>query len=69
MYCRATGRDGIEDINYYLAYNLFRIAGILQGIMKRAVDGTASNARALEAGQRTRLMADLGWQYAQRFKQ
>lgn len=67
MYCGATGRKQIEGIDYYLAYNLFRIAGILQGIMKRAVDGTASSAQALEAGQRARTMAELGWHYAQRF--
>jgi aminoglycoside phosphotransferase (APT) family kinase protein len=67
MYCKATGRQSIEGINYYLAYNLFRIAGILQGIMKRAVDGTASSAQALEAGARARTMAELGWHYAQQF--
>src|SRR5665213_790260 len=66
MYCQATGRQGIADINFYLAYNMFRIAGILQGIRKRVVDGTAANASALEAGKRTRPMAELGWAYAQR---
>ncbi len=65
-YCSATGRTGIPNLDFYLAYNLFRIAGILQGIMKRAVDGTAASAQAFEAGKRTRLMAELGWQYAQR---
>ncbi|AQW32431.1 phosphotransferase (plasmid) [Ralstonia syzygii subsp. celebesensis] len=59
-----TGRRITGDWNFYLAYNMFRIAGILQGIMKRVVDGTASSAQALEAGQRARPMAELGWQYA-----
>jgi aminoglycoside phosphotransferase (APT) family kinase protein len=53
-----------EDIGFYLAYNMFRLAGILQGIMKRYVDGTASSAQALKAGQATRPMAEMGWAYA-----
>jgi aminoglycoside phosphotransferase (APT) family kinase protein len=63
-YCNATGRDHIPDLDFYLAYNMFRIAGILQGIMKRVVDGTAANEQALESGKRTRPMAELGWHYA-----
>jgi aminoglycoside phosphotransferase (APT) family kinase protein len=68
LYCRATGRSGITDIDFYLAYNMFRIAGIVQGIMKRVVDGTASSAQAVEAGKRARPMAELGWRYAQRVR-
>ncbi len=66
MYCAATGRSGIADVDFYLAYNMFRIAGILQGIMKRVVDGTAASPQAAEAGARARMMAELGWSYAQR---
>jgi aminoglycoside phosphotransferase (APT) family kinase protein len=66
MYCKATGRRGIADVDFYLAYNMFRIAGILQGIMKRVVDGTAASEQAAAAGARARMMADLGWSYAQR---
>jgi aminoglycoside phosphotransferase (APT) family kinase protein len=44
QYCRRTGRDRIENWDFYLAYNMFRLAAILQGIMKRFVDGTAANA-------------------------
>lgn len=65
-YCQATGRAGIPDIDFYLAYNMFRIAGILQGIMKRVVDGTAANEQAIESGRRARAMAVLGWTYAER---
>ncbi len=65
-YCRATGRSGIANVDFYLAYNMFRIAGILQGIMKRVVDGTAASAQAAAAGSRARPMAELGWTYAQR---
>jgi aminoglycoside phosphotransferase (APT) family kinase protein len=68
LYCKATGRAGIADIDFYLAYNMFRIAGIVQGIMKRVVDGTAASAQAVEAGKRARPMAELGWTYALRVK-
>ena len=65
-YCEATGRSGIRDVDFYLAYNMFRIAGILQGIMKRVADGTAASAQAAAAGSRARTMAELGWTYAQK---
>jgi aminoglycoside phosphotransferase (APT) family kinase protein len=66
-YAARTGKTiRIEDFNFYLAYNMFRLAGIMQGIMKRYVDGTASSAQALENGKAARPMAELGWQYAQR---
>jgi aminoglycoside phosphotransferase (APT) family kinase protein len=56
------------DWNFYLAYNMFRIAAILQGIMKRVVDGTAASAQALDAGRRARPMAELAWRYAQKVR-
>jgi aminoglycoside phosphotransferase (APT) family kinase protein len=65
-YCRRTGREGIADWAFYLAYNLFRLAAILQGIAKRALDGTASSAEAADAGARARPLAELGWRYAER---
>jgi len=62
-YCRRTGRSGIDAStwDYYMAYNLFRIAAITQGIAKRVVDGTAASEYAREAGSRTRPLAELGW--------
>ena len=65
-YCKRTERAGIENWNFYLAYNMFRLGAILQGIMKRYVDGTAASKQAHDAGQRARPMAELGWQYAER---
>jgi aminoglycoside phosphotransferase (APT) family kinase protein len=63
-YCERTGKTiRPEDFNFYLAYNLFRMAGILQGIMKRYVDGTASSAQAKKSGEAARPMAELGWSY------
>jgi aminoglycoside phosphotransferase (APT) family kinase protein len=65
-YCRRTGRTRIDNFDYYLAYNLFRMAGILQGIMKRVADGTASSEQALAMGKAARPLAELGWRMAQR---
>lgn len=65
-YCRRTGRAEIGNWSFYLAYNLFRLAAILQGIMKRALEGTAASAEALDAGRRARPLAELGWRYAER---
>ncbi len=65
-YCERTGREDIEHWDFYLAYSLFRIAAILQGVMKRALEGTASSAEALEAGRRARPLAELGWKYAEK---
>jgi aminoglycoside phosphotransferase (APT) family kinase protein len=66
MYLRRTGLQVAGDRYFYLAYNLFRTAGILQGIAKRVQDGTASSARAAEVGKSARPMAELGWEFAQR---
>ncbi len=65
-YCARTGRAAVEHWDFYLAYNLFRIAAILQGIMKRALDGTAASEQAVDAGRRARPLAELGWEYAQK---
>jgi aminoglycoside phosphotransferase (APT) family kinase protein len=65
-YCARTGRDAIGHWNFYLAYNLFRIAAILQGVARRALEGTASSAQAEDAGSRARPLADLGWKYAEK---
>jgi aminoglycoside phosphotransferase (APT) family kinase protein len=69
-YCERSGLatpGALErDWNFYLAYNLFRIAAILQGIAKRAEDGTASSAQARQSGAGARPLAELGWQFAQR---
>ena len=69
-YCERTNRadpDAVmADWNFYLAYNLFRLAGILQGIAKRVEMGTASSAQARQAGAGARPLADMGWVLAQR---
>jgi aminoglycoside phosphotransferase (APT) family kinase protein len=65
-YCRRTGRDRIEYWDFYMAYNMFRLAGILQGIMGRVVDGTAASRNAVEMGKKARIMAEAGWREAEK---
>ena len=57
LYCNHTGRDGLPELNYYFAYNAFRLAGICQGIVGRVRDGTASNANASAMEERVPLLA------------
>jgi aminoglycoside phosphotransferase (APT) family kinase protein len=50
-YCERTGIGAIEHWPFYLAFSYFRLAAIVQGVAKRALDGNASNSRAAELGQ------------------
>ena len=65
-YCSATNRDGIPDMNWYFAYNFFRLAGILQGMKKRVIDGTASSAHARNMSERVLPLAQSAWMFAQK---
>ena len=69
-YCERSGLATPEalalDWNFYLAYNMFRIAAILQGIAKRVEEGTASSAQARANAASARPMAELAWSYAQK---
>jgi aminoglycoside phosphotransferase (APT) family kinase protein len=62
-YCRRTGIGSVDPAHwgFYIAYNMFRMAGILQGVMARALQGNASSALALEHGKQARPMAEAGW--------
>jgi aminoglycoside phosphotransferase (APT) family kinase protein len=64
-YCAATGRDGVPDLNWYFAYNLFRLTGIVQGIKKRIVDGTAASPQAEATAARVPSLAKSAWHFAQ----
>ena len=65
-YSSTTGRDTREHWNFYLAYNLFRMAAILHGIAQRAADGNAAAADAEETGAKAGPLAELGLQAAKR---
>jgi aminoglycoside phosphotransferase (APT) family kinase protein len=63
-YCAATGRDGVPDLNWYFAYNLFRLTGIVQGIKKRILDGNASSDQAAKTVERLPGLAASAWHFA-----
>ncbi len=65
-YCERTGRDGIANLEFYFAFNFFRLAAIVQGIAGRVRDGTAASAHAEKAAAAVQPLAKLGWQYASR---
>ena len=63
-YCRRTGRDGIANMDFYVAYNMFRLAAILHGIQGRVVRGTAASAHAKASGAGVAPLAELAWEQA-----
>jgi aminoglycoside phosphotransferase (APT) family kinase protein len=65
-YCERVGRAPVAQPvwDFYLVYNLFRLAAILQGIAKRVEEGTAASANARETGERARPIAEIGWRLA-----
>ena len=63
-YCAATGRAGVPDLNWYFAYNFFRLAGIVQGVKKRMIDGNASSAEAEKTVARLPKLVEAAWDFA-----
>jgi aminoglycoside phosphotransferase (APT) family kinase protein len=66
---RYSERSGVPltgKLDWYFAYNLFRLTGIVQGIKKRVIDGTASHAQAQEMAKRVPTLAAAAWSFAQR---
>jgi aminoglycoside phosphotransferase (APT) family kinase protein len=61
-YCERSGRE-VDPAHweFYIAFSLFRLAAILQGILKRALDGTASSEQARETGSKARMIAEAAW--------
>ncbi|MDE2362300.1 MAG: phosphotransferase, partial [Hyphomicrobiales bacterium] len=66
IYCKATNRPGLPKLDWYFAYNLFRLVGILQGIAGRVRDGTAASAQAKETIKRIGPLAEASWTFAKR---
>ncbi len=65
-YCRRTGRDSIENWNFYLGFAIFRLASIAQGVYKRGLDGNASSEKAKTYGDACRQLAESAWSIVQR---
>jgi aminoglycoside phosphotransferase (APT) family kinase protein len=60
-YCRRTGRTAIPDWHFYLAFSMFRLASILQGVYARGLQGNAASAHALQRGAAARQIAEQAW--------
>ncbi len=65
-YCHRTGRDRIDHLDFYIAYNLFRLGAIIHGIKGRMLRGTAASPNAREMVAALPVIAELGWQQAAR---
>ena len=65
-YCKRTGIDGIDNLDFYFAYNFFRIGAILQGIVGRVRDGTATSPHAKSMARLVQPLAAVAWDYAKR---
>ncbi len=65
-YCEKSGRASVPDMNWYFAYNFFRLAGIMQGIKKRVIDGTASSAHAKAMSERVQPLVDRAAEFARK---
>jgi aminoglycoside phosphotransferase (APT) family kinase protein len=65
-YCELTGRDGLPDLNWYFSYNIFRLAGIIQGIVGRVRDGTANSPQAAAMSDRVPALGAAAWKFAQK---
>jgi len=65
-YCARTGRSGIAHLDFYVAYNMFRLAAIIHGIRGRVVRGTAASAHARKTAEGVELLADAAWAQARR---
>jgi len=63
-YCARTNRDRTADWEFYMVYSLFRLAAIMQGIAKRAIDGTAASREAVELGRLARPVGEQAWALA-----
>jgi aminoglycoside phosphotransferase (APT) family kinase protein len=63
-FCRHTGHGSISDWDFYIVYSLFRLAAIMQGIAKRAIEGTAASDEAVELGRLARPVGEQAWALA-----
>jgi aminoglycoside phosphotransferase (APT) family kinase protein len=65
-YCARTGRNSLPDLNFCLAYNMFRLASIAQGVYARARQGNASSELAIRMEAQIAPLAALAWSYAEK---
>jgi len=68
LYYQKTGREKIENWDFFMAYNIFRLAGITQGIAGRVRDGTAASSQAKNYGDFVPILGKLGWEIVEGIK-
>ena len=69
LYAQHSGRDASHQRDhwaFHMAFNMFRLAAIQQGVARRALDGNAANSRARDVAARVALTAEAGWAQAAR---
>jgi aminoglycoside phosphotransferase (APT) family kinase protein len=66
LYCRRRGISDIPALDYYVAFCMFRLAGIFHGIRGRLARGTAVSPKAKEYAGNVELMSELAWQQVER---
>ncbi len=70
-YCQRAGRDDTNAVlanwPFYLAFNFFRLAAILQGVARRLANGIAAHPKAEAAARMAAPIAERGWQIAASF--
>ena len=66
LYCQNTNRGSIPNLEFYFAFNIFRLASIIQGVYSRALQGNASNIKAIEMGEMIQPLAELSWSFARK---
>ena len=64
-YCERAGRERIEHLEFYLAFAMFRLAGIFHGIAGRVARGTAVSEKARDYARHLATVADCAWRQAQ----
>ena len=65
-YCAKAGRDGVPALDFYMAYNFFRFASIVQGVYKRSLDGNASSDEAAGLKDQIAPLSDAAWGFAKK---
>jgi len=61
-YCHRTGCGEVPNWEFFIAFSIFRLAAIVQGVYKRGLDGIASSDNAKRYGAQVQFLTDIGWQ-------
>ncbi|MDH4124360.1 MAG: phosphotransferase [Gammaproteobacteria bacterium] len=65
-YARSAGLGAVPEIDFYVAFAMFRLAAILAGVLRRGLEGNAADPRAIATGQAFKQVSASGWNILQR---